>query len=72
MIIIAQRKIQKQQTTTTTTTTKQESKFVYCGNWKCTIYGCERHHLKQPWNTPIFTHNWEPKDMKRGKCDGLL
>ena len=67
MIIIAQRKIQKQKTTTVPN--KQESKFVYCGNWKCTIYDCERHHLKQPWNVPIRTRNWEPK--KGNKCDGL-
>lgn len=61
MIIVAERKVQKQK--------KREEEMVYCGNWKCTIYDCERHHLKQPWNVPILTRNWEPK--KGNKCDGL-
>ena len=61
MIIVAERKVQKQK--------KREEEMVYCGNWKCTIYDCERHHLKQPWNVPIRTRNWEPK--KGNKCDGL-
>lgn len=61
MIIVAERKVQKQK--------KREEEMVYCGNWKCTIYECERHHLRQPWNVPIRTRNWEPK--KGNKCDGL-
>lgn len=61
MIIVAERKVQKQK--------KREEEMVYCGNWKCTIYECERHHLRQPWNVPIRTHNWELK--KGNKCDGL-
>lgn len=61
MIILAERKVQKQK--------KREEEMVYCGNWKCTIYECERHHLRQPWNVPIRTRNWEPK--KGNKCDGL-
>lgn len=61
MIIVAERKVQKQK--------KREEEMVYCGNWKCTIYDCERHHLRQPWNVPIPTRNWEPK--KGNKCDGL-
>lgn len=61
MIIVAERKVQKQK--------KREEEMVYCGNWKCTIYDCERHHLRQPWNVPILTRNWEPK--KGNKCDGL-
>ena len=61
MIIVAERKVQKQK--------KREEEIVYCGNWKCTIYECERHHLRQPWNVPIRTRNWEPK--KGNKCDGL-
>lgn len=61
MIIAAERKVQKQK--------KREEEMVYCGNWKCTIYECERHHLRQPWNVPIRTRNWEPK--KGNKCDGL-
>lgn len=62
MIIVAERKVQKQK--------KREEEMVYCGNWKCTIYECERHHLRQPWNVPILTRNWEP-DKKGNKCDGL-
>ena len=50
-------------------TGKTLEEMIYCGNWKCTIYDCERHHLKQPWNVPIRTRNWEPK--KGNKCDGL-
>ena len=61
MIIVTERKVQKQK--------KREEEMVYCGNWKCTIYECERHHLRQPWNVPIRTRNWEPK--KGNKCDGL-
>lgn len=61
MIIVAERKVQKQK--------RREEEMVYCGNWKCTIYECERHHLRQPWNVPIRTRNWEPK--KGNKCDGL-
>ena len=61
MIIVAECKVQKQK--------KREEEMVYCGNWKCTIYECERHHLRQPWNVPIRTRNWEPK--KGNKCDGL-
>ena len=30
MIIVAERKVQKQK--------KREEEMVYCGNWKCTIY----------------------------------
>ena len=61
MIIVAERKVQKQK--------KRDEEMIYCGNWKCTIYDCERHHLRQPWNVPIRTRNWEPK--KGNKCDGL-
>lgn len=61
MIIVEERKVQKQK--------KREEEMIYCGNWKCTIYECERHHLRQPWNVPIRTRNWEPK--KGNKCDGL-
>ena len=60
MIVVAERKRKNKES---------DEEMIYCGNWKCTIYDCERHHLKQPWNAPIRTRNWEPK--KGNKCDGL-
>lgn len=41
--------------------------FIYCANFKCPIYDCMRHHLKQPWNVVIRTKNWSPD--KNGKCN---
>jgi len=60
MIVVAERKRKNKES---------DEEMIYCGNWKCTIYDCERHHLKQPWNVPIRTRNWEPK--KGNECDGL-
>ena len=48
---------------------KKKEDFIYCANWKCTKYDCERHHLKQPWNVVIRTKNWKPNE--KGECIGF-